>query len=106
METRLLRNKVFNRSKRRFYLDIEVLIDRVKSSAQRQIVLEFDHHVLADQRLEEGVKQHFKLRPASKFGDFFQIFQTFSSNQRKKTLLVGVICPVLPSIMICCNFER
>ena len=39
-------------------LDVEVLVDRVEGAADGEVVLQLDHDVLADQRLEERVEEH------------------------------------------------
>ena len=39
-------------------LDVEVLVDRVERAADGKVVLQLDHDVLADQGLEERVKEH------------------------------------------------
>ena len=42
------------------HLDVEVLIHRMKSSANTQIVLQFNDHILAYQALEEREEQHLE----------------------------------------------
>ena len=39
-------------------LDVEVLVDRVERAADGEVVLQLDHDVLADQRLEERIEEH------------------------------------------------
>ena len=39
-------------------LDVEVLVDGVEGAADGEVVLQLDHDVLADQRLEERVEEH------------------------------------------------
>ena len=44
--------------KRPNYLDVEVLVDGVERSTDAEVVLQLDDDVLANQGLEEGVKEH------------------------------------------------
>ena len=40
-------------------LDVQVLVDAVEHARDRQVVLELDRDLLAHERLEEGVEDHF-----------------------------------------------